>query len=143
MIEELENYETKNYKLVSKVDLLRAFSGEIKATQSKAEFLKEDEGSFDPSDRAMSWFTGWTKKLRNSIAPESQGMGDRATLSIEDQNRVEDLYSQIDMRLKEECYLCGEMLIDTLDNDIAVDEDEEELVKYMCHSQKQTSWEIE
>jgi len=142
LIEELENYETKNYKLVSKVDLLRAFSGEIKATQSKAEFLKEDEGSYDPSDRAISWFTGLKNKLRNSIAPGPQEMGDRATLSIEDQSRVEDLYSQIDMRLKEECYLCGEMLIDTLDNDVAVDEDEEELVKYMYHSQK-SSWEIE
>jgi len=103
--------------------------------------LKDDEGSFDPSERAMSWFTGLTKKLRNSIAPGSVGPTEAATLSIEDQNRVEDLYSQIDMRLKEECYLCGDMLIDTLDNDIALDQDEEDRVMYLFDNQK-SSWDI-
>ncbi|CAI2378217.1 unnamed protein product [Moneuplotes crassus] len=142
LVDELESYETKNYKLISKVDLLKAFSGEIRTTQSKAEYLEQEEGSFDPQDRAMSWFTGLTKRLRNSIAPGSNTMTERATLSAEDQDRVEDLYSQIDMRLKEECYLCGEMLIDTLDNDIAVEEDDEQRVGYMYYVQKQ-SWEIE
>lgn len=142
LINDLETYETKNYRLVSKVTLLRTFAGEIRATRSKAEFLKNEETKFDPQDRAMSWITGFAMKLRNSIAPTANEFNDKSTLSHEDQRKVEDLYSQIDMRLKEECYLCGEMLLDALDNDIAMDEEEKENIKYMYHEQK-TSWEIE
>lgn len=111
MIDELEQYETKNYRLVSKVDLLRVFAGEIKAIQSKAEFLKNEEQAFDPQDRTMSWFSGFAKKIRNSIIPGAVDMNDRSKLSVEDQRKVDDLYGQIDITLKEECYLCGEMLI--------------------------------
>lgn len=142
LIDELENYETKNYKLVSKVDLLKTFAGEIKATRSKAEFLRNEEQNLDPQDRAMSWFTGFAKKIRNSIAPGAAEMSERSKLSEEDQRKVEDLYSQIDMRLKEECYLCGEFLLDTLDNDIPVDPDEQDKIKYMYYEQKQ-GWEID
>lgn len=142
LIDELEHYETKNYKLVSKVDLIKAFAGAISSTKSKAAFLRNEEQSMDPQDRAMSWFSGFAKKIRNSFAPGAAEMDERAKLSAEDQKKVDDLYSQIDMRLKEECYLCGEMLLDTLDNDIAVDVEDEDKVKYMYYEQK-NSWEID
>lgn len=142
LIEELEHYETKNYKLNAKADLLRTFAGEIRATKSKAAFLRNEETkTIVDGDRAMSWFTGIAKRIRNSIAPDANEINERAKLSLEDQRRVDDLYSQIDMRLKEECYLCGAILLDTLDNDIAVDIDEEDRVRFMYQEQKQ-SWEI-
>ena len=111
LVDELEHYETKNYKLISKMELLRTFAGEIKATQSKAEFLRNEEQNFDPQDRTMSWFSGLAKKFKSSIYSGSGDVNDRAKLSIEDQRKVEDLYGQIDIIMKEECYLCGEMLI--------------------------------
>jgi hypothetical protein len=143
LIEELETYETKNHMLVSKIELLRTFFGEIKAIQSRAEFLKSEETKeFDPQDRAMSWFTGFAKKIRNSIAPGQNEMSETPKLSIKDQRNVENIYSQIDLRLKEECYLCGDILLDSLDNDVAIDSDEEDKVKYMYYSEK-NSWDIE
>ena len=115
LIDELEHYETKNYKLVSKMELLRTFAGEIKATQSKAEFLRNEEQNFDPQDRTMSWFSGLAKKFKSSIYSGPGDINDRAKLSAEDQRKVEDLYGQIDIIMKEECYLCGEMLIGNAD----------------------------
>lgn len=141
LLSELQNYETKNYVLIPKIDLMKAFLGEINATKSKAEFLKNEETFADPQDRTMSWFTGFAKKIKNTLAGPAE-LVERSRLSKEDQVKVDDLYSQIDSRLKEECYLCGEMLLDTLDNDIAMDPEEEDRVKYMFYEQK-SSWEID
>lgn len=142
LLEELQHYETKNYKLVSKVELLRTFAGEINATKSRAEFLRNEETGFDPQDRTMSWFSGFAKKIRNSFAPGASELAERAKLSEEDQRKVDDLFGQIDERLKEECYLCGEMLLDTLDNDVPLDQDEEDRVKFMYYDQK-SGWDID
>lgn len=72
-----------------------------------------------------SWFSGFTQKIRDSIAP-TLVEENAARLSKEEQHQVNAFYSRINDKLNSECFYCGTMLIDSLDNDIALDEEDDD-----------------
>ena len=72
------------------------------------------------TDPSFSWISGLTWKIKDSLHTLEQQKDEEAKgrLPKEDEEKVWDLFSRLDDKLKEECFLCGQYLIDSLDNDI-------------------------
>jgi len=96
------------------VDLIKPFNSEIKAIKSKFEMYKHDEnwkqgGSIDST---YSWISGYkkvTKILKESLTTNEMKEEEerRSRIPLEIQNKIEEIYSKLDEKLKEECYMCG------------------------------------
>ena len=88
----------------------------------------------------ISWYSNIKRRIKDSIAP--QEMREDIKMSKQDLTKIRELYSIIDNKLKEECYLCGQMLLDQLDNDIALDPMEDDEVAMLYYSEK-NSWNLD
>ena len=83
--------------------------------------MQDDQG--DSNEPAMSWISGITRRIKDSLAPQAM-IEESKQIPEGEKAKIIDLYERIDKKFKEECYLCGSMLLDTLDNDIKTETDE-------------------
>ena len=138
LIEALEHYETKNIHLRTLLDQIKQFHSEIQTIKHKHELAVQD--SMPREAETISWYSNIKRRIKDSIAPSE--MREDVQMSREDATKIRELFSIIDGKLKEECYLCGQMLLDQLDNDIALDEMEKDEVDTLYYSEKH-SWNLD
>lgn len=130
----LRNYETKDPKVRVVVEKVKSLFGEIENIKQRAVFIQQSQtasgsmfggafglGGTAEDEMKKSYISDirnfFTKSMKGGMVG-GVGAANQQVLAQKDQEDIRRVFNKIDEILTRECFYCGSILIDMVDNDI-------------------------